>query len=170
MYYHPNEEEGNLPFVQIMKWISAISALFALVLLVDYIIPHSCSNETVIDKEFRKESTRFGSTSYDLKIVTTNFEFKVKPDLFAVIEPKSEIELCHTPLLKRVKKVSGTIIKENIPFEYQTTAPIYRGYASFPISLLITSLMCLFFKRDDTVAYGFGFFTVVLLITMLSIL
>jgi hypothetical protein len=170
MYYHPHEEEGVLPFVHVMKWTSAISAIFALVLLVDFLIPAKCSFETVITKEFRKESTRFGSTSYDLKIITTQFEFKVKPDLFAAIDLNSQIELCHTPLLKRVKLVKGQSIKNNQPYEFETTAPIYRGFAAFPISLLITSLISLFFKRDDTVAYAFGFFTLVLIITMLLII
>jgi hypothetical protein len=170
MYYHPNEEEGVLPFLKQMKWISALSALFAVLLLIDFFLPANCSSELVLGKEFRKESTRFGSTSYDLKIHTSNFKFKVNPDLFAAIIVDSNVEVCHTPIMNRVKLVSGRNIKNNLPYSYESVMPIYRGFASFPIALLIASMLSLFFKQDDTVAYSFGIMTLILLISMFTIM
>lgn len=170
MYYHPNEEEGVLPFQRQMKWISALSALFAVLLLLDFIVPPSCSNELVLDKFFRKESTRFGSTLYDLKIITRNFKFKAKPDLFAEVSIQTNIEVCYTPIMRRVKYVNGRNKKNDQAFTFESEMPIYRGFAAFPIALLITSMLSLFFKQDDTVAYSFGIMTLILLITMLAIL
>lgn len=170
MYYHPNEEEGVLPFQYLMKWFSALSALFALLLLVDFIIPASCSSELVLGKEFRKESTRFGSTDYDLKIITTNFKFKAKPELFEAIIVNSSVDVCHTPLLKRVRFVNGVQIKNNLPYTYESVMPIYAGFASFPIALLIASMLSLFFKRDDTVAYAFGIIALMIFLTIVTIM
>lgn len=170
MYYHPHEEEGVLPFERVIKWIAGASALFALLLVGDYLLPANCSDQFVRDKLYRKESTRFGEQSYDLKIITPELQFAVSPELFGHIAKDAQIQVCKTPLLGTVKQISGISGKNEQAYIHDTELPIYRGFGAFPVSLLIASLVCLFFKNDDTVAYTSGILSIILLITMLAIL
>ena len=82
----------------------------------------------------------------------------------------SSVDVCHTPLLKRVRFVNGVQIKNNLPYTYESVMPIYAGFASFPIALLIASMLSLFFKRDDTVAYAFGIIALMIFLTIVTIM
>ncbi|MCB0820483.1 MAG: hypothetical protein KDC13_07655 [Bacteroidetes bacterium] len=168
-YYHP-EDEAELPFAGPLKWVAAIAALFALSLIVDFFMPVVCTDARVEEKIFIKESNRFGGDTYDLRIITDKMKFRAKPDLFAAIEDKTVINVCHTPIYRSVKQVSGLNTKSNLPFSFEAVLPLFRGYGAFPISLLVVACFCLFFKQDDTIAYGSGIITIVLLISMLLII
>lgn len=168
--YRQSEEEGDLPYAGVMRWLAAGAGIFAIILLVDYIMPVSCGDYAVTEKVFFKESTRFGSTSYDLRVITEDFKFKAKPELFAAIEENSIINVCRTPVFKAVREVSGISEIDKEPFKIEAILPVYRGLCAFPISLLIASAFGVFFKRDDTVAYGAGIIAIVLLTTILMIL
>lgn len=169
-YYHPEEEEGELPFAKGMKWIAGLSALFALSLLVDYFLPVVCVQAQVEKKIFFKENTRFGGQNYDLRIETDKIKFKAKPDLFGAVKELDFVSVCHTPIYRAVKSVSGTNSKDRLPYVFEAVLPIFRGYGAFPLSLLLVATFCLFFKKDDTIAYGSGIITIVLLLTMLMII
>jgi hypothetical protein len=117
-----------------------------------------------------KESTRFGGNNYDLRIETDKIKFKAKPDLFGAVTELDYVDVCHTPIYRSVKSVSGVNRQDKLPFTFEAVLPIFRGYGAFPISLFIVAIFCLFFKKDDTIAYGSGIITIVLLITMLMIL
>lgn len=54
-------------------------------------------------------------------------------------------------------------------FSHPVTAPVYMGYCSFPIVLLLLGCATLFIK-DDSISYGAGILTLVVLVTMLIIL
>ncbi len=169
MYYQA-DDESDLPYSKAMKWIAGATGLFALFLLLDYVMPSTCDSHHVESKTFYKESTRFGSTNYDLEIVTADFSFKAKPDLYSAIREKSTINVCRSPIFKAVRQVSGISEVDKKPFAMEALLPVYRGYGAFPVCLLIASAFGVFFKRDDTVAYGASIISIVLMITMLMIL
>ncbi len=169
MYYQP-EDESDLPYSVFMKWIAGATGVFALFLILDYALPSTCDSHVVKEKTFFKESTRFGSTNYDLEIITEDFSFKAKPELFSAIEEKSTLEVCRTLIFKAVRQVSGISELDKKPFKMEAILPVYRGYGAFPISLLIASAFGVFFRKDDTVAYGASIISIVLMITMLMIL
>jgi len=168
--YYQTEDESELPYSVVMKWIAALTGVFALFLILDFIMPSTCNSQIVQEKTFFKESSRFGSTNYDLEVITQDFSFKAQPELFSAIEENSTIEVCRTLIFSNVRKVSGISGLNNQPFAMEVILPVYRGYGAFPICLLIVSAFGFFFKKDDTVAYGASIISIVLMITMLMIL
>lgn len=169
MKYRSSEEEVELPFVKPLKRLSIIVGCFAIVLIVDYLLPVNCYEQEVVDKVFFKENNRFGSHDYDLEIFTTEFSFKAKPGLFAAVDQSSIIKVCRTPLLRAVRNVSGIHVKDGSQFTFEALLPVYRGFAAFPLSLLIASAFSVFYKRDEVVAYCSGIISIVIFITILLI-
>jgi hypothetical protein len=169
MYYHPKEEEGVLPFVKAIRVIAAISCLFALCLLIDFFLPEKCKEEVVRQRIYLKENNRFGGDNYDLKIVTSSFVIRAKPELFKDAPEQTRLRIYHSPVFGTIKSVCGNRIPSGETFRHEAELPIYRGYASFPISLLCLSLFTLFYKKDEVISYSSGVITVIILLTILMI-
>jgi hypothetical protein len=170
MYYHPNEEEGVLPFVKAIQVIAAISCLFALCLLIDFILPEKCKEEVVRQRIYLKENNRFGGDNYDLKLVTSSFIIQAKPELFKDAPEQTRVRIYHSPVFGTIKSVCGISKVSGKAFQHHAELPVYRGYASFPLSLLFLSLFTLLYKKDEVISYGSGIITLIILLTILMIL
>ncbi len=170
MYYHPHEEEGELPFYKGVRWLALASALFAFTLLVDYNLPETQEEEVVERRIYFKESNRFGGNTYVLKLFTRSFIIQAKPDLFKDAPEKTRIRISHSPLFRTIKSVSGKRQPSGEEFNYETDIPVYRGFAAFPVSLLLLSLFTVIYRKDEVVAYAAGFITMILLVTILIII
>lgn len=164
------DEEAELPFVKYLKWLSILVGCFAILLILDYLLPVGCSNHRVTEKKFFKQSNRFGSIDYDMRIITDEFGFKAKPELFAAVEEYSEISVCRTPIFKAVKSVMGVHVDNGSQFNFEAILPVYRGFAAFPISLLLASAFSVFYKKDEIVAYCFGIISIIIFIVILLIM
>ena len=170
MYYHPHEEEGELPFYKGVRWLALASALFAFTLLVDYILPETQKEEIVERRIFFKESNRFGGNTYVLKLFTQSFTIHAKPELFKDAPEKTRIRISHSPLFRTVKSVSGKRQPGGEEFKYEADLPVFRGFAAFPVSLLLLSLFTVLYRKDEVVAYAAGFITLILLVSILIII
>ena len=169
MYVQPDEEEGTLPFFKYLKITAAICCLFSAVLLIDLILPGSCKQEVVQKRLFYKENNRFGANDYQLHVVTPTFKIKVGPPLFEDATEQTQVEVCYSPILKMIRKVSGSTMPGGKQFSHKVTPPVYMGYGSFPLVLLFLGCATLFLK-DESISYGAGILTVIVLTTMLIIL
>ncbi len=168
MYYHPEEEEV-LPFFKAIRWIALGSLLFASCLLVDFFLPEQCKEEVVTKRVYLKESNRFGGNTYELKLFTPRFEIQVNPDLFRDAPEKTPIKVYHSPLFNTIKKVGGIKSPGGEKFLHETELPVYRGFAAFPIALLLLSFFTLIYKKDEVISYGAGIITIIILVTILMI-
>jgi len=169
MYVQHDEEEGELPFYRYLKIVAALCCIFSIAILIDYVLPAVCKSETVAKRNFIKESSRFGGTDYDLKLITQTFEIKASPDLFDDAKENTNIQVCYSPVFKSVRTVSGNKNNTGKVFSHDLTPKVYKGFGAFPIALLLLGIATLFFK-DDTISYGAGILSVVVLVTMLIIL
>jgi hypothetical protein len=168
-YYHPNEDEGILPFFKAIKWLALLNFAFATLLIADYLLPAKSNQETVIRRKFFKEDNRFGSDDYELKLITASHEILASAALFKDAPEHTILTVKHTPILHTVKSVFGTN-QDGKPFVHEAELPVYRGYAAFPISLLLASIIALIYKKDDVTAYCFGIFSIILLLCLLIVL
>lgn len=163
------EEEGELPYFKIMKWALVVLSLLALLILVDFFLPANCSELKVHKKLAEKEDTRFGNTDYTLKVFTDKLEFKANPALFEALEEGHSISLCRSPLFQSIRTVKCTHRLTKEPFETELIAPVYKGYGSFPLAVIVLSLVAFFYKSDDTVAYGSGILALIVAVSLILI-
>jgi hypothetical protein len=168
-YYHPNEDEGILPFFNAIKWLALLNFAFATMLIVDYLLPVKSNEEFVLKRTFFKEDNRFGSDDYELKLITPSHEILANAALFKDAPENTQLIVQHTPIFHTIKSVYG-INKEGKSFIHEAELPVYRGYAAFPVSLLLASVIALIYKKDDVTAYCFGIFSIILLLCLLIVL
>jgi hypothetical protein len=171
MSYKQKEDDEliELPFFRYIKIFSLCCALFSVILITDYLIPSNLKKEVVLKRLFQKESSRFGGTNYDLKIITKSFEIKAESGLFDDAKEKTQLNISYSPIFKFIKKVSGKRNDNGKKFIHKPIEPIFRGFASFPLALLFLGLFTCFFKGDETIAYVSGILSIIVLITMLMV-
>lgn len=170
MYRQRDDDElVELPLFRQIRIVAFISAIFSSVLLVDCLLPSKTKIENVNFRLFEKESSRFGGTNYDLRIKTKNFEIKAETDLFDDAKEKTRIEIQYSPIFNFIKMVKGKRIDNQKEFTHKPIEPLFRGFASFPIALLILGLFAFFYKGEETIAYVSGILSLIVLTTMLMV-
>lgn len=165
-----DEEQMELPFFRPMKMVAILCALLSTVLLVDFLLPSSCSTEKIEKRLFEKEADRFGGTVFKLHIKTNKSLFESTPAMFEDAVDGATINVCTSPIFQFVKQIEGNHPQTGKQFLHTVNAPIYKGYCAFPITLLILSLFTVLFKRDEIIAYCSGIITIVLVISVLIII
>lgn len=165
-----DEEQTELPFFRPMKVLAFLCALFSSILLIDFVLPASCSSDTIQKRLFEKESDRFGGEVFKLHIVTQRAVFEATPSMFEDAKAGALVEICQTQLFKHVVQISGRHAPKGDTFFHEAVPPVYRGYCAFPVVLLFLSLFTLLFKSDEIVAYCSGILTIVMIISVLIIL
>jgi hypothetical protein len=165
-----DEEQTELPFFRPMKIIALLCALFSAILLIDFVLPSSCSSDEIQKRLFEKESDRFGGDILKLHIVTTEAVFEATPAMFEDAQAGAKVEICQTPLFKHVIQISGNHSPSGKSFLHEAVPPVYTGYCAFPIVLFFLSLFTLLFKGDEILAYCSGIFTIVMIISVLIII
>lgn len=168
-YKHEEEEDGDLPYFKLMKMALVVLSLLAVLILVDFFLPPNCESLVVQRKLSEKEDTRFGNTDYTLKVFTNAFEFKANAALFEAIAEGSRIRLCRSPIFKSIRKVECTHHLTGQAFETELTARVYKGYGSFPLAVILLSLVAFFYRNDDTVAYCSGILALIVAISLILI-
>jgi hypothetical protein len=171
MYKQRNDDEVvELPLFKYIKTIAILSSLFSTLLLCDYLLPAKKTNEIVLKRIFEKESNRFGGTNYNLKIATQSFEIKAGAELFEHARETTPLEIYYSPIFNFIKLVKGKSVDTHQYFSDKPIEPIFRGYASFPITLLFLGLISYFYKKEDTIAYVSGILSIIVLTTILMII
>jgi hypothetical protein len=165
-----DDEQTELPFFRPMKVLAVLCALFSAVLLIDYVLPSSCTSDKIQKRLFEKESDRFGGEVFKLHIVTQNAVFEATPAMFEDAQAGAQVEICQTQMFKHVIQISGKQAPTGNSFLHEAVPPVYKGYCAFPIALLILSLFTLFFKFDEIIAYCSGILMIVMIISVLIIL
>jgi hypothetical protein len=165
-----DEEQTELPFFRPMKVLALLCALFSAVLLIDFVLPSSCSSDEIQKRLFEKESDRFGGEVFKLHIVTKDAVFEATPAMFEDAQAGAHVEICQTQMFKHVIQISGDQSPSGKSFLHEAVPPVYRGYCAFPIALLFLSLFTLLFKSDEIVAYCSGILTIVMIISVLIII
>jgi hypothetical protein len=165
-----DEEQMELPFFRPMKLVAILCAILSAVLLLDFVLPSSCSTDAIEKRLFEKEADRFGGTVFKLHIKTNKSFFEATPAMFEDAVDGATINVCTSPIFQFVKQVEGKHPQTGKQFLHAANAPIYKGYCAFPITLLILSLFTVLFKKDEIVAYCSGIITIVLVISVLIII
>jgi len=163
-------EEEELPYIKQLRWSAFICLLFSLALLSDILLPFSCEQASVTKRFLRKEVARFGVNIYELTIFTDKHAFKADPPLFELAKEGELIEVCTSGLFGKVLEVSGTNSQTLQHYQFKIINSAYRGYGSFPITLLILSCITAFFKKDETIAYSAGIIMIVIAITLIILM
>ncbi len=165
-----DDEQTELPFFRPMKVLALLCALFSAVLLIDYVLPTSCSSDKIQKRLFQKESDRFGGEIFKLHIVTQHAVFEATPAMFEDAKADAQVEICRTQFFKHVLQISGKQETSGKSFLHEAVPPVYKGYCAFPVVLLFLSLFTLLFKSDEIVAYCSGILTIVMIISVLIII
>lgn len=165
-YYHPKEDEGTLPFFNAIKWLALLNFAFAALLLADYFLPAKSNQESVIRRTFFKEDNRFGSDDYELKLITPSHEILASAALFKDAPEHTLLTVKHTPIFHTIKSVYG-LNREGKSFIHEAELPIYRGYAAFPVCLLLVSFIAIIYKKDDVTAYCSGILSIIVMLCLL---
>jgi hypothetical protein len=165
-YYHPNEDEGTLPFSKAVKWLSFLNFVFAALLLADFFLPESTRQEPVIRKTFFKEDNRFGSDDYELKLITPSQEILASAALFKDAPVNTLLTIQHTPIFHTIKSVIGKN-QEGQLFIHEAEQAVYRGFGAFPVCLLLVSLIAIIYKKDDVTAYCSGILSMIVMLCLL---
>lgn len=168
-YKNEEEEDGELPYFRYMKMALIVLSLLAVFILVDFFLVPNCDELIVRRKLSEKEDTRFGNTDYTLKVFTDALEFKANAQLFEAIKEGSRIRLCRSPIFKSIRSVECTHQLSGEAFKTELIAPVYKGYGSFPLAVILLSLVAFFYKSDDTVAYGSGILALIVAISLILI-
>jgi hypothetical protein len=171
MYKQRDDDElTELPFFRPMKVLALLCALFSAVLLIDYVLPSSCTSDKIQKRLFEKESDRFGGEVFKLHIVTQDEVFEATPSMFEDAQVGAQVEICQTQMFKHVIQISGNNTQSGKSFLHEAVPPVYRGYCAFPVVLLFLSLFTLLFKSDEIIAYCSGILTIVMIISVLIII
>jgi hypothetical protein len=165
-----DEDQTELPFFRPMKVLALLCALFSAVLLIDFVLPVTCSSDKIEKRLFQKESDRFGGDIFKLHIVTQNTVFEATPAMFEDAIVGEAVEICTTQMFEHVLQISGKQATSGKVYLHEAVPPVYRGYCAFPIALLFLSLVTLLFKSDEIVAYCSGILTIVMIISVLIII
>ncbi len=147
------------PYVTFARLISKISLAFCLILMADYWLPWSTTEEPVVGLKLFSRSNRIEITTPN-RVLAMPLTQAIKVDL----SQYNPVLIYKTPLFASVVQVELQGIK------VRTYNNIYSHLIFFPALLLILSLLALFSNSTQEMTVNFGIATtIILLITVFLI-
>ena len=134
-----------------MPWATRVTQFcfgFSLLILVDYILPHRVTQETIIETNVRRTYTRNYATTWWVIKTDEGHTIDVSYGLSDHFGTGREVDVSSTMLFNVPRKVESETLAVRL------TKSIYGNFVFAPIALLFFSALGLFFRKN--IEYGFN--------------